>query len=78
MVFIINLVKKSRNKLLVLLFFFICGCQTDAEWFKNGPTPVETIKIHSYDDELQDEQLKYVDTGFWLTDYINLPDYILN
>ena len=60
MVFIIYLVKNVKT--IVLLLIFICGCQTDADWFR-GQT-VESIKVRSYDYELRYEQLKYDDMGF--------------
>jgi hypothetical protein len=77
MVFIMYLVRRSHIRILALLLIFICGCQTEADWFRARPT-VEPIKVYSYDDELQAEQLKYDDMGIWLVDYLKLTNYILN
>jgi hypothetical protein len=73
------LVTGHARTILLFLLILVCGCQTEAEWFKNSRGPiVEPIKVYSYDDELRDEQLKYDDTGIWLVDYLKLTNYILN
>lgn len=64
---------KNHIKTILLCLIWFCGCtpQSDFDWVVKNRGQAKSIKVYSYDEELQDKQLKYEDMSFWLTDYVN-------